>query len=162
MKSYIKLIAVLFCMGMFTTAHAGLWESEGGGYGPGDDAEFGSVSAGIPVYDHTSDATLTEAHCRGKNTNQGASAEVDLTMNASDQGDMVMFENQEVQVMEVGPPSGGIIILDGAALDADDCVDSDGSTIGSSMVCSRGKNAAGTAVWICTSDKKWVDTGASD
>ena len=123
----------------------------------------GYIAGLAPVADFTTDTVLSDTQCIGyKNTNQGATGEVDLTMYASPQGAMVMFENQEAQVMEIGPPSGELIVLDGVALDADDCVDSDGATIGSYMVCNRGKIADGTATWICTSDGRWNDTGASD
>jgi hypothetical protein len=122
-----------------------------------------NVSMGKPAHSHTTDATLTEAQCRGAiNDNQGASGEVDLTMYASDKGNMVMFRQEEPQVIEVGPETDGYIILDGTALDQGDCVDSDGATIGSWMMCQRGQNASGTAVWICDSDGNWTDTGASD
>lgn len=123
----------------------------------------GYVTGLMAVGDYTTDTVLTDVQCIGyKNTNQGAGAEVDLQMYASPQGAMVMFENQEAQVMEIGPPTGELLYLDGVALDADDCVDGDGATIGSYMVCSRGKNAAGTAAWLCTSDGLWADTGATD
>ena len=123
----------------------------------------GAAAGLMPVGDYTTDTVLTDVQCIGyKNTNQGASGEVDLTMYASSQGAMVMFENQEAQVMEIGPPTGELIVFNGVALDANDCIDSDGVTIGSYMVCSRGKLASGTAAWLCTDDGLWADTGASD
>jgi len=121
------------------------------------------ISMGKPVYSLTEDTVLTEAQCRGAIiNNQGDAGEQDLTMYASTQGHMVMFVQEEAQVMEVGPETDGYIILDGTALDQNDCVDSDGATIGSYMMCIRGKNASGTAVWNCVSDGNWSDTGASD
>lgn len=121
------------------------------------------VAMAKPTYEHTTDAGLTEAQCNGAiNTNQGASAEVDLTLYESTQGNPVMFRQEEAQVMEIGPETNGYIILDGVALDQNDCVDSDGATIGSWMICTRGKNASGAEVWFCDSDGLWVDTGASD
>lgn len=127
-----------------------------------------SMSSGNIVNNHTTaegsgTVSLTAAQCKGQiNTNQGASAEVDILAYGADVGDMWLARQEEAQVMEICPETGGYIILDGTALDQNDCIDSNGATIGSFAVFNRGKNAAGTTVWFVDSDGLWSDTGATD
>lgn len=106
---------------------------------------------------------LSTSQCRKQvNTNQGATDEVDFILPASRVGDSWLARQEEAQVMEICPETDGYIILDGSALDQNDCVDSNSVTIGSWAVFSRGKNASGTSVWFCDSDGNWTDTGATD
>jgi len=124
----------------------------------------GSVSSKSPVYEHTSDTVLSSAQCTGGiHTNQGATGRIKLTLDTCSQGCMALFVQEEAQTIETAPPSGETIYLDGAALDsADHVIDSDGSTIGSSLVCLRRKNDSGTATWFCESDGNWSDGDAAD
>ena len=125
----------------------------------------GTMAGGLSITDHASAPTLTvKDFLRIKHTNQGASAGLDFDFPAiaTVTNGLAWFEQQEAQVISLAPNGSEIIILDGTALDGGDEVDSDGSTIGSYIVCSSGKNAAGTAVWICNSDGNWSDGGAAD
>ena len=94
--------------------------------------------------------------------NQGDTGEADLTLPAVSYAMAVIFLIEEVQNIELNPPSGETFDLDGNTLDADDCVDSD-STVGSKILALRMQNAAGTWIWsLDTIRGVWTDTGVSD
>ncbi|RJR46018.1 MAG: hypothetical protein C4576_11355 [Desulfobacteraceae bacterium] len=123
----------------------------------------GSVSMAATRVEKTADAVLTADECRGTTiTNQGAAEEVDLTLFAMTNGARVVIIVEEAQIIEVGPPTGEAFDLDGTTLDANDCIDSP-AVVGSKMICTRMKNAAGTLIWSCDTVRgAWTDTGASD
>ena len=123
----------------------------------------GAISGYKLRVEKTTDAELTAAEGAGTFvTNQGSSGEVDLTLYAVSAGATVTFIVEETQNIEINPPSGEAFDLDGVALNADDCVDSD-SIVGSKIVATRMKNSAGTWIWSLDSVRgNWVDTGASD
>lgn len=112
----------------------------------------------------TQDTSISEAQiiANATITNQGDAGEADLTLPAVSYNVCVRFRVEEAQNIEINPPSGELFDLDGVALDADDCVDSD-STVGSVIVACRGQNAAGTwQYFLDTARGVWTDTGASD
>ena len=95
-------------------------------------------------------------------TNQGASDEVDIMLPAVSWGITVYFIVEETQVIEVNPPTGEAFILSTATLSANDCIDSD-NVVGSMLMVTRIKNAAGTCQWLAMNIiGTWVDTNASD
>ncbi len=158
-KIILLLLVGAFCSaGMYAASY---WTLEGTVLSPRDSSW--SVSMTATRVEKTSDAVLTADECRGTViTNQGASSEVDLTLYAMTSGARVTIVVEAAQVIEVGPPSGEAFDLDGTTLDADDCIDSP-AVVGSKLVCTRIKNAAGTAIWSCDTVRgAWVDTGASD
>ena len=112
----------------------------------------------------TADTSIAEAQLLAAKfiTNQGDSGEADLTLPAVSYGIGRIFVVEEAQNIEINPPSGEAFDLDGTTLDANDCIDSD-STVGSKIVATRMKNAAGTWIWsLDTIRGVWTDTGASD
>ena len=95
-------------------------------------------------------------------SNQGDVGEADLTLPAVSRTFQVIFSIEETQNIELNPPSGEIFDLDGTALDANDCVDSD-STVGSKISATRLQIADGSWRWsLDTIRGVWIDTGASD
>ena len=95
-------------------------------------------------------------------TNQGETVELDVIFVAVSYPIGGVISNEEAQVVELCPPSGEIIYLDGVALDADDCVDSDG-VVGSLASYLRFQD--GSAAWhyhILSITGAWTDTGATD
>lgn len=114
--------------------------------------------------DLTADTTLTEAQIRQYKyiSNQGDDGEADLKLPAVSYAIGVIFSVEEAQNIEINPPTDEIFDLDGVALDANDCVDSD-STVGSKIAATRLQIADGTWRWsLDTIRGNWVDTGASD
>ena len=95
-------------------------------------------------------------------TNQGASGEVDLVLPAVSWGVTLYFIVEETQVIEVNPPSGELFILDTTALDADDVIDSD-NVVGSMLMVTRIKNAAGAWQWLAMNIiGSWTDGDGTD
>lgn len=112
----------------------------------------------------TGDTSISEAQLQTNKfiTNQGSSGEIDLTLPAVSYRISRTFIVEEAQIIELNPPSGELFDLDGTNLDANDCVDSP-ATVGSKIVATRMKNAAGTWVWsLDTVRGAFVDTGATD
>jgi len=128
------------------------------------DAELLTVGRDFSKLDLTADTVLTEAQIRANKyiSNQGDADEADITLPAVSYVINVIFSVEEVLNIEINPPSGEIFDLDGTALDADDCVDSD-STVGSKIAATRLQIADGTWRWsLDTIRGVWTDTGASD
>ena len=122
------------------------------------------VGRDVSKLDLTADTSISEAQILANRyiSNQGDAGEADLTLPAVSYAIQVIFSVEEAQNIEINPPSGEILDLDGTALDADDCVDSD-STVGSKISATRLQIAAGTWRWsLDTIRGVWVDTGASD
>ena len=95
-------------------------------------------------------------------TNQGETVELDVILVAVSYPISGVISNDEALVIEICPPSGEILYLDGVALDADDCVDSDG-VVGSLASYLRFQD--GDAAWhyhILSTTGAWTDTGATD
>jgi len=95
-------------------------------------------------------------------TNQGETVELDVIFVAVSYPIGGVISNEEAQVIELCPPSGEIIYLDGVALDADDCVDSDG-VVGSLASYLRFQDAS--AAWhyhILSITGAWTDTAGTD
>lgn len=95
-------------------------------------------------------------------TNQGETVELDVILVAVSYPIGGVISNEEAQVIEICPPAGEIIYLDGVALDANDCVDSDG-VVGSLASYIRFQDAS--AAWhyhILSITGAWSDTGATD
>lgn len=114
--------------------------------------------------DLTADTSITEAQILANKyiTNQGGAGEADLTLPAVSYPIPVIFVVEEVQNIEINPPTGEFFDLDGINLDANDCVDSD-STVGSKIVATRMQDASATWRWsLDTARGAWIDTGASD
>ena len=114
-------------------------------------------------YEFTTDATLSSSQSMGKViTNQGASGEVDIMLADISETAMCLFILEEAQNIEINPPTGELLDLDGTNLDANDCIDSD-STVGSMIMLTRQKIADGTWQWFANTIRGvWTDTGASD
>ena len=95
-------------------------------------------------------------------TNQGETVELDVILVAVSYPISGVISNDEALVIEICPPSGEILYLDGVALDANDCVDSDG-VVGSLASYLRFQD--GDAAWhyhILSTTGAWTDTGATD
>ena len=95
-------------------------------------------------------------------TNQGETVELDVIFVAVSYPIGGVISNEEAQVIELCPPSGEIIYLDGVALDANDCVDSDG-VVGSLASYLRFQDAS--AAWhyhILSITGAWSDTAGTD
>jgi len=130
---------------------------------PGNLAAAGCLRD-FSTLNHTSTGNITEAQIKENkwHTNNGANAEIDLTLPALSYTVQIIFLVEETQVIEINPPSGEAPMLDGVLLDADDCVDSD-AVVGSCLTAIRTQNAAGAWYWhFIPSVGAWVDTGASD
>lgn len=116
----------------------------------------------------TTDTDLSEAqvlalhYSMGTLTNQGASGEIDVKLPAISYRVRFPILSEEAQVIEVGPPTDELLYLNGTALDANDCVDSDGVE-GSMIQVLRRKDSSGNWHWyLITITGVWADTGASD
>jgi len=155
----LLVILILLCASVAFAAPPGT-VSKGDIVYPISKKTFSARKTGVEI---TTDTTLTENQCLSTYiTNQGASGEVDITLDDLSYRVAVMFIVEEEQVIEINPPSGEAFDLNGTALDANDCVDSD-TTVGSKIMAVRMKNASGTWVWSLDSIRgAWVDTGASD
>ena len=95
-------------------------------------------------------------------SNQGETVELDIILVAVSYPIQIIFSIEEPLVMEICPPAGEILDLDGVNLDADDCVDSD-STVGSKIVALRMQIADASWRWsLDTIRGAWVDTGVTD
>jgi len=112
----------------------------------------------------TANTTISEAQILENKfiSNQGASGEIDITLPAVSYPIEVIISSEEAQTLEVGPPSGELVCLDGANLHADDVVDSD-DAVGSLMTCIRLQIADGSWIWnFLSTQGTWTDSGASD
>jgi hypothetical protein len=112
----------------------------------------------------TEDTSISESQILNYRwvSNQGDAGEQDDVFPAVSYaiGGCVIIE--EAQNIEINPPSGEIQYLDGTALDADDCIDSD-STVGSIICYVRHQDASGNWHYFWhTVSGVWIDTGASD
>jgi len=95
-------------------------------------------------------------------TNQGASGEVDLMLPAVNWGITLYFIVEETQVIEVNPPSGEKFLFNTSLLDANDVIDSD-NVVGSMLMVTRIKNAAGAWQWLAMNIiGSWADGDATD
>lgn len=129
-----------------------------------------SANRVINKLDLTADTSITEAQILEYKyiTNQGDVGEADLTLPAVSYPILVVFVVEEAQNIEINPPSGEAFDLNGTTLDANDCVDANGSgattgTVGDKIAALRMQNAAGTWIWsLDTIRGPWTDTGASD
>ena len=95
-------------------------------------------------------------------TNQGETVELDVILVAVSYPIGGVISNEEALVTEICPPSGEIIYLDGVALDANDCVDSDGAV---RSLASYFRFQDASAAWhyhILSITGAWTDTGATD
>ena len=167
-KVYILLLGIIL-LSIFRTSFASDFKVRSGGVDIKQDSDYkiGGVSVlsyGILTIDHTISAVLNSGDVTKKrHTNQGATGTIELGLPVvTSTSGPVMFEQQETQVIEIAPQTGEIVILDGVVLSAGNEVDSDGSTIGSRLVCMGSKNASGVAIWTCDSDGTWLDGGAAD
>lgn len=110
--------------------------------------------------------TLTESLIRRYRTitNQGGTTETDAKLPDVSYPIYVIFEDQEGQVFEVCPPTGETMWIDGdtSSMDANDCIDSDG-TMGSIATAYRVQDASAAFHWhLISSIGLWSDTGATD
>lgn len=93
---------------------------------------------------------------------QGASAETDIQLVAVSYYALARLVNDEAYVMEICPPTGELLYLDGTALDANDCVDSDG-VVGSMASAVRYQIGDGTWHWhILSITGAWTDAAGTD
>jgi len=114
---------------------------------------------------HTATGNITEAQIKANkwHTNNGASAEIDLTLPALSYTVSIVFIVQETQIIEINPPSGELFDLDGTDLDADDCIDTS-AVVGDKIALTRMLIADGST-WRWSADTirgVHSDTGASD
>jgi hypothetical protein len=140
-----------------------LWDDNGSGsISPSDGNAIAASRVRVEIVVGTI-TNLTAAQCRGTFvTNNQAPGEIKPRLYALSEGSQVTFLVEATQTIEVNPPAGEALNLDGTLLDADDCINSPAVT-GSKMVCTRMKNAAGAWKWSCdTARGAWVDHGASD
>ena len=95
-------------------------------------------------------------------TDQGGAAETDIILTAVSYHIAITVLNEEATVVEICPPTGEILYLDGTALDANDCVDSPGAS-GSSINVERRQDAAGAYhYYLSAIDGVWVDADGED
>jgi len=125
----------------------------------------GRLNRDFSTTNHTSTGNITEAQILASkwHTNNGASAEIDLTLPALSYTVNIIFIVQETQIMEINPPSGELFDHDGTDLDADDCIDTS-IVIGDKIAFTRILLADGST-WRWSTDTirgNHVDTGASD
>lgn len=181
MKKLFVLMLILFSFANSPYAYAGTSianapggeDTSAGGSEkiPVDDAGIGKYMTVDTLLDRymltrvecTTDTVLTEAQCYNSYVcNQAATGEVDLTLDDLAYTAYVRFSCEEAQNIEINPPSGEALYLNGTLLDANDCVDSD-SVEGSEIAAERRKNSSGSWVWwLRTVTGVWSDTGASD
>ena len=112
----------------------------------------------------TADTTIStiQVYANKYITNQGATGEVDLMLPAVSWGITLYFIVEETQVIEVNPPTGEAFIFSATTLDANDVIDSD-NVVGSMLMVTRIKNAAGTWQWLAMNIiGSWADGDGSD
>ena len=124
-----------------------------------------AVGRDYSTTNHTSTGNITEAHILASkwHTNNGASAEIDLTLPALSYTVGIVFIVQETQIIEINPPSGELFDHDGVDLDADDCVDTS-AVVGDKIAFTRILLADGST-WRWSTDTirgNHIDTGATD
>jgi len=114
---------------------------------------------------HTSTGNITEAQILANkwHTNNGASAEIDLTLPALSYTVNFIYIVQDAFISEINPPSGEPFDHDGNDLDADDCIDLS-IVVGDKIAFTRILLADGSTWRWSTDTIRGVhsDTGASD
>ena len=160
---YLTILSILFLFPFLAFAPPPV-----GGSGPiggaGGLASDGNIARSDFNDDTTGDIIISEANILANNyfTNQGSTGEGDFQLPAVSYYVRVIFIVTEARNIEINPPAGEILDLDGVNLDADDCVDSD-STVGSKIVALRMQIADASWRWsLDTIRGVWTDTGASD
>jgi len=119
----------------------------------------------LSTQNHTATGNITEAHILANkwHTNNGASAEIDLTLPALSYTVNIIFIVQDAFISEINPPSGELFDHDGDDLDANDCIDLS-IVVGDKIGFTRLLLADGST-WRWSTDTirgNHVDTGASD
>ena len=118
----------------------------------------------LPFTNGETQTAVTEAHMIANKyiTDQGSAAETDLILTAVSYHIAITVLNEEATIVEICPPSGEILYLDGTALDANDCVDSPGAS-GSSINVERRQDAAEAYhYYLSAIDGVWVDADGED
>lgn len=129
----------------------------------GADPDFVTERA-FSKQNYTANGNITEAYILASkyHSNQGDAGEADLVLPDLAYPVTIIILIEEAQNIEINPPAGEYLDLDGTDLDPDDCVDSD-STVGSTIALTNGQDADGDWIWrLNTIRGAWVDTGASD
>ena len=125
---------------------------------------YASTARDFLKLDLIADTVLTGAQLLAYKyvTNQAATGEVDITLPAVSYPIEVIFISEMALVMEINPPSGEILLLDGTALTADYVVDSPGA-VGDKLIATRHQEAAGAWQWsVDAMTGVWLDGGVTD
>jgi len=123
-----------------------------------------NLSRDFNKLDLIEDTTLSEAQVVNNKyiTNQGDAGEAEFVLPDLAYVISVTFIVEEVQNLVVQPAAGELLYLNGTALDADDCVDSD-SLVGSMIVAINHQDADGDWNWhLHTAYGAWTDAGDCD
>ena len=124
-----------------------------------------AVGRDFATQNHTATGNITEAQIIASkwHTNNGASAEIDLTLPALSYTVGIIFIVQDAFISEINPPSGELFDHDGTDLHADDCIDLS-IVIGDKIAFTRILLADGST-WRWSTDTirgVHTDTGATD
>ena len=109
--------------------------------------------------DSTTPSVLTTVETIGKVISNYKSSEADHVFTlpaAHDQGNVIFMVGSEYQV-DVEPPSGVALYLNGTVMASDEHIQNTADTLAERLVCYTA-NIEGTATWMCySSDSNWVE-----
>lgn len=168
----VGLAAMVFGQSAITTSGpgGGFWQRVSGVLSPRNSTDSLAIpttlSASKARVVKTSDATLTAQECRGTYIcNLNATGEVDLVLDplTADEASVITVAVESPFVIELNPPVGELLMLDGEWLENGDCIDSP-TVIGSLLTLTRSTFPGGTTrFWhAIRALGNWADSGVSD